>query len=430
MTARPPDNARTEMKDLWDSLRRVALATVFVLIVFLAWAKAPWLIPYVGAGVASAFVFQVAVRPRLWEIVGVLAGGAGLVLLDQFLIHPTGKLDIHIGPCMGFVGLVSFLLLGLRATWAERGEKRQIITYILMPAAGFGLFVIGSQKLLNLGAMMTPKVMDVYAYAFDGSLGFQPSFMVGQYFRNHQVVGTIIARLYYAIPIALAIAYSAHLRQKSSPPLFVLKLFVVSGVLGYFLYVAFPAAGPAYLAGWEFPSHPVPFAQMRDLVLRGLEPRMVAMAPSIVRNAMPSLHMTWALLIAFNCRQFRHLRWLAYAYAVATVFGTLGTGEHYFVDLVVAFPFTVAMQALCTHSTPLKSPERLIPLAGGLLLTGSWLILLRFSIPFFFRWTPLVPWVCVMATIGGSVLWMKQILSVEQRQPQSRTLVARMAAGV
>jgi len=324
-------------------------------------------------------------------------------------------------------------VMGLRAIWTESEEQQEIVKLILMPAAGFGFFVIGSQRLLNLGAMFAPKVMDVYAYAFDGSLGFQPSFAVGQFFKDHPGVGTIIARLYYAIPLAMAVAYGAHLRRRASSPLYVLELFMASGLIGYFLYLAFPAAGPVYLTGWQFPSHAVPYAQMRDLVLRGLEPKMVGMSTMIVRNAMPSLHMTWALLIAFNCRQFRYLRWAAYAYAVANLFGTIGTGEHYLIDLVVAFPFAVAMQALCTHSKPVKSPERLVPLMGGIVLTLTWLIVLRYGTRIFFLWTPLVPWASIVATAVPSFLWMRQILAVEQREPQMQgvdTLVQAAVAGM
>lgn len=39
----------------------------------LAWMGLPFEIPYIGCGLASAFVFQIAVRPYRWEIFGVVA---------------------------------------------------------------------------------------------------------------------------------------------------------------------------------------------------------------------------------------------------------------------------------------------------------------------------------------------------------------------
>ena len=140
---------------------------------------------------------------------------------------------------------------------------------------------------------------------------------------------------------------------------------MTAGLFGYFLYLIFPAAGPLYLTGRQFPGSPFPFSELRSLLLRGHVLRMIPISQDVCRNAMPSLHMTWALLMAFNCKPFpRLVRALAVMYVFATVLGTLGTGEHYLIDLVVAFPFAVAVQALGTHSLPLKSPQSFGPARG------------------------------------------------------------------
>lgn len=135
--------------------------------------------------------------------------------------------------------------------------------------------------------------------------------------------------------------------------------------------------------------------------------------------------------MAFNCKPFpRLVRAAAAVFVFATVLGTMGTGEHYFIDLVVAFPFAVSIQALATRSVPLKSRNRLFPLVCGAMLTLLWLVVLRFAIPFFYQWTPVVPWLCIVASTALSALWMKQILSVEQIEPHgTTTLVRAVAAG-
>jgi hypothetical protein len=411
-------------------LTRILIATLFGLIFLLAWMGLPFEVQYIGCGLASAFVFQIAVRPRLREIFGVVAGGATLALIDQFVVHHATKPDFQIGACLGFLGLVSFLVLGLKAVWAE-GEERRQLKSILIPAAGFTFFVLGSSRLLNLSALLFPKTMDIYAFSFDGSLGFQPAFMVGRWFRDYAVVGTVGVGLYAALPIAMALTYAAHLRLRKTTPLFLLEIFMTAGLFGYFLYLIFPAAGPLYLTGRQFPGSPFPFSELRSLLLRGHVLRMIPISQDVCRNAMPSLHMTWALLMAFNCKPFpRLVRALAVMYVFATVLGTLGTGEHYLIDLVVAFPFAVAVQALGTHSLPLKSPNRLVPLVGGATLTLLWLVLLRFATRLFFQWTPLVPWACIIASTALTVLWMKRILSVEQSAPRSTAGMARaIAAG-
>jgi hypothetical protein len=408
-------------------LSRILMGTLLGVIFLLAWMGLPFEIPYIGFGLASAFVFQIAVRPRRWEIFGAVAGGGTLALIDQFVVHHATKPDFHVGACLGFLGLASFLLLGLRAVWAE-GQEQQQLKSILIPAAGFTFFILGSQRLLNLSSLLFPKTLDVYAYAFDGSLGLQPSFVVGRWFRDYAVVGIVGRGLYDALPIAMALAYAAHLWLKKSTPLFLLEVFMAAGLLGYFLYLMFPAAGPVYLVGPQFPGSSFDFSGLRAHILRGLVLQTVPISLVICRNAMPSLHMTWALLIAFNCKPFpRVVRAAAVVFVFTTALGTLGTGEHYLIDLVVAFPFAVAVQALCTHSLPLKSPNRLVPLVGGATLTLLWLILLRFGIRILFRWTPLVPWVCIIASTALTVLWMKQILSAEPSEPRSTARIASAA---
>lgn len=405
----------------WTPVRipRILIAILFCLIFLLALAGLPFDIPYVGCGVASAFIFQVVVRPRRAEILGVLAGAAALILFDRFVVHhSTPHSGFQVGACLGFLGLVSFLVLALCAIWAKSDERKQLQS-ILIPAAGFAFFVLGTSKLLNLASLIFPKTMDVYAYCFDASLGFQPSFVVGKWFQDYALVGMLGRGFYYALPAAMALAYAAYLRVKKNTPLFLLEVFMAAGLLGYFLYLAFPAAGPVYLVGPHFPGSPIPFSTLRSLVSRGMEPRMVLMSQEVCRNAMPSLHMAWALLMAFNCRPFpRWVRALAYFFVFTTFLGTLGTGEHYLIDLVVAFPFSVAVQALCTRSLPLKSPARLVPLVGGSALTVVWFIVLRFGTRVFFAWTPLVPWVCIAATLVPTFLWMRQILAIENGQRQ------------
>jgi hypothetical protein len=418
-----PDMNHTHAPDVKGRLLRIVIAVCFGLLVLLAWVGLPFEIPYIGYGLASAFVFQIAIRPRRWEILTVVLGGVGLYCFDYFGIHPGTAFQIS--TCFGFLGLVSFLVIGFRAIYAE-GQERQELKSILVPAAALTFFVFGSQHLLNLGGLLFPKTMDLYAYAFDGSLGFQPSFVMGRIFRDHPWVGAIGRFTYFSLPLAMAMVYAAHLRRKKDSLLFILEIFMAAGILGYLLYLTFPATGPGYVAGPEFPYFPLSLSDVRGLVLHP-----VAMNWMIPRNAMPSLHVTWALLIWFNCKPLGRLaRTLSFALLVTTLCDTLGTGEHYFIDLVVAFPFAVAIQALCTRSLPFRSSFRFGPVVGGTTVTLLWLIALRFSTQVFLS-TPLVPWSCIVASTVLSAVWMRRILSVDQSAPQvnpAKTHAARAGA--
>jgi hypothetical protein len=60
--------------------------------------------------------------------------------------------------------------------------------------------------------------------------------------------------------------------------------------------------------------------------------------PQATRNCMPSMHLTWALLLAINSTGWS--RWILGALAALIAVATLSTGEHYYPDLVAALPWT------------------------------------------------------------------------------------------
>ena len=85
-----------------------------------------------------------------------------------------------------------------------------------------------------------------------------------------------------------------------------------------------------------------------------------------------------------------------------TVLATLSTGEHYLVDLVVALPLVVAVQALCTRVVGWDERARRDAVLWGLGLTLLWIEALRFGLRAFVG-IPGLSWVAVLATIAASV---------------------------
>jgi hypothetical protein len=77
-----------------------------------------------------------------------------------------------------------------------------------------------------------------------------------------------------------------------------------------------------------------------------------------------------------------------------TVFATLGTGEHYFVDLVASMPFAIAIQAIVSPHEIVPVRIRLTTAGIGLGLTLTWLFLVRYATKLMFV-SPLVPWTLI-----------------------------------
>jgi hypothetical protein len=112
---------------------------------------------------------------------------------------------------------------------------------------------------------------------------------------------------------------------------------------------------------------------------------------------------------------------------VFTVFATLGTGEHYFVDLIVAFPFALFMQALCATALPWSDKRRQLALLFGLFTVLGWFLALRFGLRVFWL-SPVIPWICCAATTGATEFVRKMLEEGVTAIASSRALVEPLPA--
>jgi hypothetical protein len=158
---------------------------------------------------------------------------------------------------------------------------------------------------------------------------------------------------------------------------------LAAGGTGYVLYQICPASGPTFAFGSAFPFSPPSdvAAQAKPL---GAFPR----------NAAPSVHIAWTLLLMWNLPSRQALvRAGAFLFLILTALATLGLGEHYLIDLVLAVPLAASAQAMCAASW----------LAGfaGLAVTSAWLWAFRLC------WLPsdrVSAWALVLATVAFSAL--------------------------
>jgi hypothetical protein len=364
--------------------------------------------PFISFAFASAAVFLVVVRAgvRAWAMAVIAA--LGFSLCHKFFPQGVNVAGPSVSLTAGMLGRGCLVVLGWMTIWTSPEESRRLLRSTLL-AAGIVAFVLASLVALNLTVSGRARVLDSYLYVFDGSLGFQPSFVLGQLFARYRPLAAVARGSYFALPLVIAMASAGYLRSGS--PWRPLAILTSAGVLGYLLYWAFPATGPLYVNGANFPNSPHSFAALGQI-----EPHPITLPIPAPRNAMPSLHMAWALLLWFSCRPFSRLaRGFALAYVGLTVAATLGTGEHYLADLVVALPFSVAVQALWTSS---RGFTRYAALAAGTSLTLIWLLALRYGSEFFLL-TPIISWGCVIASTAISLALERFLYSSPRSRPSA-----------
>lgn len=368
---------------------------------------------FLSLALASALIVLVMLRRSSLDLLWVATGGLFLAVLDYRVMD--FKPIFMAG--FSFAGLAALAVLGTHTIWAE-GSERKLLFYGFFPSVLFVGSEYMASTLLDLTEKLHPKCFDLFLYSFDGSLRVQFSFLMGQLFWTHLWVRFVCLVIYIALPLPLALVYAAQLRQKREAAFAVMLAFLVTGPVGVLFYNMLPAIGPRALFGATFPFHPPAIADVMHMTVAPL-------LRTGVRNAMPSLHTAWVLLVWWNSKGLaRWIRAIAMSFVILTVMATLGTGEHYFIDLVVAFPFALMVQAACTYSQPFRSGARRNAFLFGTFVTLIWMALLSFATSIFWI-TPVLPWAMVVATVAPTILLWNRLMNDE---PQEAPLKARAAA--
>jgi hypothetical protein len=178
--------------------------------------------------------------------------------------------------------------------------------------------------------------VDELLFVFDRHFGYI-EFVLGRWLHAVPFLTRLSVWGYWCIPLPLVAVYLSLPRDVGPRGHGKMWLsFALLGITCFFFYQVCPAAGPIYLFPKAFPFH-IP-------VLRSPHARLM---PSSILNATPSVHFAIALLMLLYSRYCRRAVQIGAAiFALVTVVATLGLGEHYFIDLIVAVPFTVAVDGV------------------------------------------------------------------------------------
>lgn len=341
----------------------------------------------------------------------LLAVGAGLALCSlQMLVLKT---PLRASTAVGFLGLGNLFVLVV-ARIRSNSNRRQLLQDATLPSLLLVLLGYFGSGPLEMTVRLHPRTLDWFLYSFDQSLGAQLSFKVGQIVLSSGLLTRAVVGTYYVLPLAIMLTYARQLVRNRSLAITAFLAFVIAGPLGVVFYNLVPAGGPLNLFGSRYPFDPFTTEQLRQLPIQ-------AVTIGGQRNAFPSLHLGWALLTWWYSEGLsRWARLASFVFLVGTVIATLGLGEHFFIDLVTAFPFALIVHALCTLNVPISNARRVVPMAAGVGMMVGWMLLLRWGLPLVWI-NPIVPW----SITTGTVWW---TLFLQARlQP---LLITNQAAGV
>jgi hypothetical protein len=343
--------------------------------------------PFAWIALASVCIIHLRVK---WSAKDLLWLAAGMAALSALAFGLRG-LEYNNKMLFGFAGLSSLAIMTVRLIQSQGEEKRDFL-WLLLPS----LLLIGqgwfAPLMLSYTVSAHPKTLDLYLYAFEGSLHLQPSKIFATAFAQWPILAVVSWVLYLAAPVPMALVYAEQFVRVKKRALPILLAILYSSFLGFIFYNVFPACGPKYLLQAGFPEHMLSYEQLGRMYLE----RVAVLGP---RNAMPSLHLTWVLLAWFYSRGGnRWTRAVLMVFVVFTVIATLGTGEHYTIDLIVACPFLLLVQCVFAFGLPWNAPVRVWAFVVGLVATFGWLAGLRWGTNVF-RASPIVPWTLAIGTV-------------------------------
>lgn len=213
-----------------------------------------------------------------------------------------------------------------------------------------------ADSLTVLNAWSGRLSFDAYLYNFEAAYGFQASYIVGRLFEKYILLKYASGLVYCALPLAAAVVY-LYLPEGAKVRFFV--AMALAGVLGFVLYRLLPASGPVY-TGANFPwNEPAMLTAARTQAIAPL-------------NAIPSLHLAWALLLFLFARELGRAWELGTGlWLMFTVLATLGFGQHYLIDLIVGVPFAVVVWSLVLRPRVWLQPTSV------LLSVAAFMMLLR-----------------------------------------------------
>jgi ribosomal protein S14 len=354
--------------------------------------------PFFSYAMGGTFAIHALARPAFRELARASIIGFLLLAIHGVLFGvDTGHPHRLVGLLLYYQGLGSAAFLCAKGWRLRFDQEGQDASLRLMAASTLPLFVIASRPLLALSSTANPGTLDLLAFDFDRSLGFDPSAALARLVLSREAVRELALAAYASLPLVISIAVATQLRNRDPAPNSLL-VFMVIAVIGFPVYFLFPVAGPIYAFGAQFPYHlPAPTAVPVAL-------DVIAAAP---RNGMPSLHFAWAFALWLNARNSGAGARFGYgAFLWLTLLAVLGLGEHYLIDLVVALPLVLVALALC--ASPNNTHRRHACWSGSVLF-GAWLCYLAWGASMFAvvgpaHWLPMALTLLFVALLGSRLV--------------------------
>ena len=332
------------------------------------------------ASVIVAFAIVRGLSGRLITLTLLSTVGAVAIALFPADSISTVRIVRAIAVGLGIAGVIAYLIASASGSPDERARARLSFGEALI----LPLSVVQVTFYLWLSIYRNP-IYDASILAFErrAHLVIEPA-IVAAY--DWSILSAAATACYLVLPVALA-AIAARQRDPAGR-LQVLLAALICGVIGFLLYRICPSTGPRDSLGLTDIS--------RLAILPAIEPGPLWTPGEVPRNAMPSLHAAWALLLVLNAHVLSSKwRGTASAFALLNILAAVGRYQHWAMDVIVALPLGAAVQLAVVWNERARAYAFSAVCLG---ITIGWLVAIRTGVAA--TWPPLAAWAGLAITIA------------------------------
>lgn len=232
------------------------------------------------------------------------------------------------------VALAAVLIPMLAGRWFMVPSDRKRSEWLIVVACFAIIAGAVAEAIAKSLSHLRPLKYDLYVYRIDQIFG-SPSFHLGKLVYGHRALMELVSLTYGILPMVIFGVFALHLYLRTDA-VRVITVFLVNMMAAVPLYLLFPVCGPAF----AFPRFPQSPGQV------DVHPIPILAAP----NGVPSVHTSSALLILYFLWPWKWGRVFGVFFLALTVLATMGSGQHYFFDLLCAVPYAFAVVTVRTWS--------------------------------------------------------------------------------
>lgn len=237
------------------------------------------------------------------------------------------------------------------------------------------VLALGVSSFLEITPVIFPGTYDYQMHHIDAAFGNPAEKLTAWVGSLPLAVRQFLTMLYDLIGWIYIPLIALVIRENKGEALNIWRTYIYALGLAMFCYAFIPMSGPLYAFGPDL----FPNKMGESLHI----PSVVTTIQPALRNGMPSMHFTSAASIAFICAALKN-KWYFVAsllFLVGTVVATMGFGEHYLIDLVVALTYSATISIVLMGPKKYLAQGLVARLALGLAAATFllWMLMFKFA---------------------------------------------------